>query len=79
MTGTGDAVADRETGRSGRSGRFPAAVVLSTDEAVDLLASAEEAVAALERSGHKALSLELTNATSALIAALFRDFPTVSE
>ena len=76
MTGSGDTVADIETGRAGR---FPAAIVLSTDEALDLLTSAEEAVGALDRSGHGEISLELTNATSALIAALFRDFPTVAE
>ena len=69
-------MADMETGRSGR---FPAAIVLTTDEALDLLAAAEEGSAALERAGRGAHALDLTNATTALIAALFRDFPTVSE
>lgn len=76
MTGTGDTVAEIETGRRSR---FPAAVVLSTEEALDLLAAAEEAAAALGRTGRDDLALDLTNATSALIAGLFRDFPTVTE
>lgn len=76
MTGNEGTTAEIETGRAGR---FPAAVVLDTEEALDLLASAEEAAAALDRSGHRDISLELTSATSALIAALFRDFPTLPE
>ena len=69
-------MADIETGRLGR---FPAEVVLSTEQALDLLAAAEEGAALLARAGHGGLSLQLTDATSALIATLFRDFPTVSE
>ena len=72
MNGTRNAVADIGTDRSGR---VPAAIVLSTEEALDLLAAAEEAVAALDHGAPKAIAVELTNATSALIAALFRDFP----
>ena len=64
---------------TGRSGRFPNAIALTTEEALDLLAAAEEAAAALGRSGRDALALDLTNATSALIAGLFRDFPTIPE
>ena len=64
---------------AGRSGRFPAAIVLSTDQALDLLAAAEEAITALQNAGHGALGRDLTDATTALIASLFRDFPAASE
>lgn len=76
MAGSENRVADLGTGRSGR---FPATIALTAEEALDLLAAAEEAATALDRTGPSAISLELTNATTALIAALFRDFPTVSE